>query len=75
MTSAPAVRDRGLALLGGDVAAIDLSAVTEVDSAAIAVLLAWRRRAGRTLKFVAVPAALASLAELYRLDRLLDQSA
>ncbi|MCB1915572.1 MAG: STAS domain-containing protein [Rhodocyclaceae bacterium] len=75
MTSAPAVRDRGLVLLGKDVATVDLSAVTEVDSAAIAVVLAWRRQAGRALAFVGIPAALGSLASLYGLERLLDEAA
>jgi len=47
---------------------IDFSAVTGVDSAAVALLLDWRRMAaarGKTLAFVNLPANLMALAELY----------
>ena len=47
---------------------IDFSAVTGVDSAAVALLLDWRRMAesrGKTLVFVNLPANLVALAELY----------
>jgi phospholipid transport system transporter-binding protein len=56
---------------GGDV---DLSAVEGIDSAAVAVLLALKRRAAdedKPLRFVGVPAALASLAELYGVEEIL----
>lgn len=52
----------------------DLSAVKEVDSAAVATLLAWRRQAQRlgvALKLVGVPPAVCSLATLYGVDSLL----
>ena len=74
MGSAPGVRDQGLALLTDEISEIDLGAVTEVDSSAIAVLLAWRRQAGRAIVLVGIPSALASLAALYRLDPLLDEA-
>ncbi len=47
---------------------IDFSAVTGVDSAAVALLLEWRRISaarGSTLDFVNLPANLLALAELY----------
>jgi len=53
----------------------DLSAVTEVDSAAVALLLEWQRQAvarGRRLALRGVPADVVSLARLYGVDALLD---
>jgi phospholipid transport system substrate-binding protein len=47
---------------------IDFSAITEVDSSAVALLLEWRREAvrrGKGLYFVNLPANLLALAELY----------
>ena len=56
---------------------VDLSGVTEVDSAAVSLLLEWRRQAaktGRTIEFANVPANLRSLAELYGVLELLDRN-
>ena len=50
------------------VSAIDLSGVTEVDSAGLAVLVEWLRGAGRQVPVVGAPASLRSLAELYDLE-------
>ncbi len=52
---------------------IDLSGVTSVDSAALAVVLAWMRAAGsgRTLRIEGVPPQLRSLAALYDLAEVL----
>lgn len=53
----------------------DLSAVAEVDSAAVALLLEWQRQAvarGGRLALSGVPADIASLAKLYGVDSLLD---
>ncbi len=73
MAVAPALRVEGLAAVAaGGCETFDLSAVEEVDSSALAVLLAWRRAAGRPLRLTGVPAALQSLAGLYRLDELLE---
>lgn len=61
------------AIQGGDTV-IDLGAVREVDSAAVALLLAWQRdaqAAGRSLQFASVPDGIASLAKLYGVDTLL----
>jgi phospholipid transport system transporter-binding protein len=54
---------------------VSLSEVHAVDSAGVAVLLSWRRRAqaeGKKLSFVDVPPSLKALAELYGVEDLLD---
>lgn len=55
---------------------VDLSAVSEADSAALALLLCWERRArqggGHALSWCRLPAALAALAGLCGVDRLLS---
>ena len=54
---------------------VSLSDVRAVDSAGVAVLLSWRRRAaaeGKTLSFTDVPPSLKALAELYGVEDLLD---
>jgi phospholipid transport system transporter-binding protein len=51
-----------------DTICIDFSAITGVDSAAVALLLDWRRmalKAGKNLQFSHLPANLLALAELY----------
>ena len=53
---------------------IDFSAVTGVDSAAVALLLEWRRMAlarGKTLEFENLPATLLALAKLYGVAELI----
>jgi phospholipid transport system transporter-binding protein len=55
---------------------VDLSGVTEVDSAAVSLLLEWRRRAlgaNRTVRYVNLPANLKSLAMLYGVTELLGE--
>jgi phospholipid transport system transporter-binding protein len=62
------------AIAGGDFA-VDLAAVTEVDTAAVALLLEWQRQAvarGGRLRLDGVPADVASLARLCGVDGLLD---
>jgi phospholipid transport system transporter-binding protein len=52
---------------------IDLERVEAVDSAGVAVLLAWKRRAaaeGKPLTFAHLPPSLASLAQLYGVEDL-----
>jgi phospholipid transport system transporter-binding protein len=54
---------------------IDLKGVEPVDSAGVAALLEWKRRAlaeGVELAFENVPPTMASLAELYGVDGLLS---
>jgi len=57
---------------------VDLAAVESVDSAAVAVLLAWRRRAARegvSLSFTSAPANLDALAKLYGVEELVGRPA
>lgn len=54
---------------------VDLAGVTEVDSAAVSLLLEWRRQAtrrGGTIQFVNLPDNLTSLARLYGVTELLS---
>jgi phospholipid transport system transporter-binding protein len=54
---------------------IDFSAITEVDSSAVALLLEWRREAvrrGKSLNFANLPANLLALAELYGVTGLIQ---
>jgi len=54
---------------------VDLKGVDPVDSAGVAILLEWKRRAlaeGIQLAFDNVPPTMASLAELYGVDELLS---
>lgn len=54
---------------------IDFSAITVVDSSAVALLLEWRREAarrGKGLYFVNLPANLLALAELYGVTALIQ---
>lgn len=74
LAHARAELEAGLAAIARGETAIDLGAVTEVDSSAVASLLAWQRAArqqGRTLKFVNLPASVQSLARLYGVDTLI----
>jgi phospholipid transport system transporter-binding protein len=53
---------------------VDLSGVTEVDSAAVSLLLEWRRKAkaaNRRIDYANLPANLRSLAELYGVSDLI----
>lgn len=57
---------------------VDLSGVTEADSSAVALLLAWARNvksSGRTLKLVSVPTGLQRLIAVYGLTELLQLTA
>ncbi|MDR2032980.1 MAG: STAS domain-containing protein [Azoarcus sp.] len=63
---------------GGDGWIIDFSDVSAADSAALALLLAWLRRAkarGIAVELHAFPAALHALARLYGIDVLLPGAA
>ncbi len=53
---------------------VDLSRIEAVDSAGVALLLAWERRAateGKPIAFANLPPSLASLAQLYGVEELL----
>jgi phospholipid transport system transporter-binding protein len=70
----PSLLDAGSAQLRDGVEVIDFAAVTEVDSAALALALAWlrgARAAGRTIRFANLPPAMEKLARLYAVDELL----
>ena len=73
--NAAGLLERGLAAIRAGDLTIDLAGVTTVDSAAVALLLAWQRAAaeqGKRLTFAAVPPGVASLAGLYGVDDLLQ---
>lgn len=54
---------------------VDLAGVTEVDSAAVSLLLEWQRTAraaSHRVEFINIPANLQSLADLYGVSELLS---
>ena len=65
--------EEGRRAVAAGVADIDLSAATEIDSAAVALLLDWIRTAPKPLKITGMPKAMASLASLYGVDGLIPQ--
>jgi phospholipid transport system transporter-binding protein len=63
----------GLAQIEAGATAVDCAQLTQFDSSALAVLLAWRRAAqarGASLDILNVPGDLASLAQVYGIDTL-----
>lgn len=69
--SAPDLLARGRAALGQGITEIDLAAVPDADSSALAVLFAWLRDArarNQPLRISNPPAGLLSLAGLYGVD-------
>ncbi|WP_255991694.1 STAS domain-containing protein [Chitinolyticbacter albus] len=74
LTLATAAQRLGELAFAGDALTLDLAGVTRVDSAAVALLLAWQRQAhaaGTRLTIAGAPAALLQLAKLYAVDALL----
>lgn len=74
ISNAPALLQAGRTAIRESEETIDLAAVNEADSAALAVMLAWSRLAAaenRRLHFVNIPAGVRSLADLYGVDELL----
>jgi phospholipid transport system transporter-binding protein len=66
--------EEGRRHLAEGVEAVDLGEVREMDSALLALLLAWMRDARareRTLSFTNLPESLRTIAQLYGVDRLL----
>ncbi|MDR2209148.1 MAG: STAS domain-containing protein [Azoarcus sp.] len=73
LTLETAVAHLGLTLPAGNVV-LDFRSVTRVDSSALALLLAWLRRAKvrrSTVELRALPESLLALARLYGVDTLL----
>lgn len=63
--------EAGLKAIARGEAQFDMASVKEIDSAAVATLLAWQRAArqnGRSLSFSNMPQSLLSLARLYGVD-------
>ena len=76
MANVEALLEEGSRQMDGAQVTVDLAGVTEVDSAAVSLLLEWRRqarRANRTIRYVNLPANLKSLAELYGVTELLGE--
>ncbi len=74
ITTAAALKTAGESALSAGASVIDLSGVTDADSAAVAVLLAWTRGAQerrQTLAIVESPESIRSLATLYGVAELL----
>jgi len=72
--NAAAVLRDGLSRVAAGETAVDCAALAQVDSSAVAVLLAWQRAAaarGQSLSLGGVPPQLADLASLYGVDGLL----
>jgi phospholipid transport system transporter-binding protein len=74
MSNVTGVLQESAKLFEGRDVLVDLSGVTEVDSAAVSLLLEWRRealRAKRRIEYTNVPSNLKSLADLYGVSELL----
>ena len=74
-TNAKALLQEGLDAVSRGEDEYDLGTLTQVDSASVAVMLAWQRaavRSGRRLRFLNVPSDLVNLADLYGVTELLD---
>ncbi|KWI23545.1 anti-anti-sigma factor [Burkholderia ubonensis] len=73
--SAKAALAAGLAQISAGATAVDCAALAEFDSSALAVLLAWQRAAkarGARLDILNFPPKLASLAQAYGVDALIN---
>ncbi|MDW8467819.1 MAG: STAS domain-containing protein [Burkholderiales bacterium] len=69
--------EEGQAQIEAGVATVDLGEVSEVDSSALALLLAWRRAArarGRELAFAGLPEGLLAIARLYGVAEFLPRA-
>lgn len=73
LETALSLREEGLRLFTAPEVTLDLSGVTEVDSAAVSLLFEWRRAAlaaNRSIRYVNLPENLVSLARLYGVTEL-----
>ena len=77
MTNVTAVLEESKRAFRGPRIVVDLAGVTEVDSAALSLLLEWRRNAAaekRSIEYANLPAPLRTLADLYGVSELLAAS-
>ena len=77
MTNVTAVLEESKRVFQGPRIVVDLKGVTEVDSAALSLLLEWRRNAAaakRAIEYTNFPANLRTLADLYGVSELLPAS-
>ncbi len=77
LANAAALLEEGRRHLADGVQTVDLGEVGEMDSALLALLLAWLRDARqreRPLAFAHLPESLRTIARLYGVDRLLPAS-
>lgn len=77
IATAAAIKEEGVAALAGGATRVDLAGVTEADSSAVAVLLAWVRAAEdrqQAIAIVQAPGTVRSLAALYGVSDLLPLS-
>ncbi|HEF5872619.1 TPA: STAS domain-containing protein [Burkholderia cenocepacia] len=75
VASAKSALAAGLARIDAGATAVDCTGLTQFDSSALAVLLAWQRAAnarGTALDILNLPPKLASLARAYGVDALID---
>lgn len=73
--SAKAALEAGLSRIAAGATEVDCAPLTQFDSSALAVFLAWQRAAsarGGALSIVNLPTGLASLAQAYGVDTLLS---
>lgn len=74
MANARGLLEAGRSALNGKGGMVDLGAVAEADSAALAIMLGWLRMSettGAKIVFTNMPATVRSLAELYGVAELL----
>jgi phospholipid transport system transporter-binding protein len=74
--NAQAALAQGCAAVTAGETVFDLGGVASADSSALALMLAWQRRAqghGRKLTFINVPANVDALARLYGVDGLIGR--
>ena len=75
--NAQAALEQGCAAVTAGETVFDLGGVKAADSTALALMLAWQRRAqaqGRVLKFINVPANVDALGRLYGVEELLGRT-
>jgi phospholipid transport system transporter-binding protein len=75
--NAKAALEQGVAALSAGETVFDLGGVRAADSSALALMLAWQRRAqqgGRTLTFVNVPANVDALARVCGVEGILGRA-